>query len=515
MRGVIAAGSTTTADAGAEILALGGNAVDAAVAACFATAAGEPALTSLAGGGVMIHRNGATGDVTISDFFADAPRARQDDVPGFDFVGVDLDFGPTTQRFHIGRGAAAVPGVIPGLCGAVDRWGSLPLAEIVKPACRALREGVPVDAYQGFACKLLGRILTHTEGARRVFGVDGRSLAAGDVFRSPLLADALTELGQGDWRAYYRDVVGRAIALQLSPEQGGLITREDLEAYRVEEGAPLRVRYGNATVLTNPPPGAGGAMIALMLRLLDASDARRHAPDSREYTEQLIAAMCVADESRDEGVAALADRFEAWRARYFELLSAGRPSAPKGPGGPASTTHVSVLDEAGNAAALTFSYGEGNGHVLGSTAIMMNNLMGEEDLHPNGFGRSPTGTRLSTMMSPSLVLHDDGAITVLGTGGANRIRTALVQAIALLERGYDPERCVATPRIHYEDGVLNAEVFARADGGANLAPLAARKFVPFAERSLYFGGVHAVRRAADGTLSGAGDPRRGGAFRRV
>jgi gamma-glutamyltranspeptidase/glutathione hydrolase len=177
---------------------------------------------------------------------------------------------------------------------------------------------------------------------------------------------------------------------------------------------------------------------------------------------------------------------------------------------------VSVLDAAGNAAAVTFSFGEGNGSIVGDTGIMMNNLMGEADLHPDGFGRTPTGTRLSTMMSPTILLDDDGGITVLGTGGANRIRSAIVQVVSLLvDRRYDAERAVAAPRLHYEDGVLNAEVMEMSDGGKVLEQLGARELVRFDERSLFFGGVHLVRRAGDGTLSGAGDPRRGGTYRKV
>jgi gamma-glutamyltranspeptidase/glutathione hydrolase len=143
---------------------------------------------------------------------------------------------------------------------------------------------------------------------------------------------------------------------------------------------------------------------------------------------------------------------------------------------------------------------------------MMNNLMGEEDLHPLGFGNSPRGVRLATMMSPTILCDDDGAITVMGTGGANRIRTATVQVISLLEDfGLDAAAAVAAPRMHFEDGVLNVEAFEMNEGGDELAALGAAKYVRFTERSLFFGGMHLVRRDADGKLDGSGDPRRGGA----
>lgn len=513
MHGVIAAGSAPTAEAGASVLALGGNAVDAAVAACFATSAGEPALTSLAGGGVMIHRDGASGEVTICDFFANAPRLRPSEVASLDFRAVDIDFGPAKQQFHIGAGAAGVPGVIPGLCTALERWGSLPLSEVVAPACRFLRQGVALGPFQVRAVKLLEGILTDTEGGRSIFAPNGRLLGAGDVFVLPQLADALEELGSGDWRAWYRQFCQTMLA-QFSPDEGGLLTAEDLDGYAIELRKPLEQSYRGVSVLTNPPPAAGGSMITLMLRLLEASDFRAAPPGSASHAKHLACAMATADEARARGMATVA--FEDALTRFRTLLEATTlPKAPTKAGQP-STTHVSVLDANGNACAVTFSFGEGNGQLVGQTGIMMNNLMGEADLHPGGFGTSPPGQRLSTGMSPTILLEPDGAVTVLGTGGANRIRTAITQVVTfLVDRGYDAERAVAAARMHFEAGVLNAEVMDAHDGGESLASLGADEFVRFDERNLFFGGVHLVRRAADGSMTGAGDPRRSGAFRRV
>ncbi|HZO14915.1 MAG TPA: gamma-glutamyltransferase [Polyangiaceae bacterium] len=511
MHGVIAAGSEPTAQAGAEILRLGGNAADAAVAACFATSAGEPTLTSLAGAGVLMHRDGASGVVTVCDFFSDAPRLGPKDVEGFDFFHVDLDFGPTTQRFYIGAGAASVPGVIPGLCQVLERFGTLPLAEIIAPACRMLRDGVVLGPYQGRAAKLLEPILTHTESGRKVFAPEGRILVAGDRFFLPQLADTLEALAREGWRKHYDGSITSAMLSQFGPAAGGLLTADDFAAYEVRFAQPLELRYRHSHVVTMPPPAAGGAMIALMLRLLETVDLASLTPLSPDYVRVLAAAMTTADEARGEGIQAL-QRFERWRA-HFETLckSASLPPPPPAMTGREHTTHVSVIDAAGNAAAVTFSYGEGNAHIVGDTGIMMNNLMGEEDLHPAGFGNSPRGTRLSTMMSPTLLIDDDGVIVVMGTGGANRIRTAIVQVIGLLEdAGFDAAAAVAAPRMHFEDGVLNVEVFDLPDGGDALAALGPSTYVRFPERSLFFGGVHLVRRAADGKLDGGGDPRRGG-----
>lgn len=514
MHGVIAAGSMPTAEAGAEVLRRGGNAADAAAAACFATSVGEPTLTSLAGGGMMIYRDAASGEVTICDCFSDAPMSRPADVENLDFYPKDLDFGPTTQTFYIGAGSAAVPGILPGLCTMLERWGTMSLADIVAPACRMLREGVVLAAYQGRAAKLLEPILTHTESARSVFHTAaGRMIAAGDTFKLPQLADTLEALAKDDWRKYYDEVLGEMMLAQFGPAHGGLLRREDLERFEVRFREPLALRYHQADVLTPSPPATGGTMIAMMLKLLDGVDVARMPRFGKEHVRRLCHAMSVADQARREGAAALEDeRFEHWRRRFEAFAAEPHLSACVAAGGGSNdTTHVSVIDAAGNAAAITFSYGEGNAHIIGDTGIMMNNLMGEEDLFPDGFGSAPPGERLPTMMSPTLVLHDGGDITVMGTGGANRIRTAIVQVISLLtDRGMGPDEAVAAARVHFETGVLNAEVFELGDAGLFLEDLGPNKLVRFHEHNLFFGGVHLVQRLADGTLCGAGDPRRGG-----
>ncbi len=514
MRGVIAAGSVPTAEAGAEVLRRGGNAADAAAAACFATAVGEPTLTSLAGAGMMIYRDGKSGEVSICDCFSDAPRLEPKAVENLDFYPKDLDFGPTTQRFYIGAGSASVPGVIPGLCTAIERWGTMDVADVVAPACAALRKGIVLGAYQGRAAKLLEPILTHTESGRGVFHTPaGRMIAEGDTFKLPQLADTLERLAKGDWRASYDEILVTPMLAQCSPAQGGLLTREDFERYEIQFREPLSLTYHDAVVLTPSAPATGGTMIAMMLQLLDAIDIANIPLFGSEHIRRLCHAMSIADMARSEGAAALAGRrFDGWKRRFESFATEPHLSACVADGGGSNnTTHVSVIDSDGNAAAITFSYGEGNGHIIGDTGIMMNNLMGEEDLFPDGFGSAPPGERLPTMMSPTVMLGNDGDITVMGTGGANRIRTAIVQVISLLtDRAVGPKDAVATPRVHFESGVLNAEVFSMQDGGLSLEELGPNKLVRFPKPNLFFGGVHMVQRLADGTLRGAGDPRRGG-----
>jgi gamma-glutamyltranspeptidase / glutathione hydrolase len=513
-RGAIAAGSEATAEAGAAILRAGGNAADAAVGACFAVAAGEPTLTSLAGAGVMLHRSGDSGEIEFCDFFANAPGLGLDGArpEPHDFYSVEVNFGPAVQPFYVGAGSAAVPGAIPGLCTALERWGSMPLAAVIEPACEVLRRGVVLGQWQARAVGILEQIMLSSEAGRRQFGVDGRIMGEGDRYCLPELAETLEQLCRGDdWRARYRETIEEKILGQFGLEAGGWITRQDLSAYRVDFRPPLVSRYRGASIYTNPPPAAGGLMVLLMLGLLEGEAMKGLAPGSSEQIHALCRAMRVADEARAGGSGGLPSEPFTQAMQQFAALS-GQPlgAGPRDSGGPQSTTHVSVIDVAGNAASVTFSYGEGNGVLIDGTGIMMNNLMGEEDLFPGGFHSWPQGQRLATMMSPTLVVKGD-EVVVMGTGGANRIRTALIQVISnLLDHGMDVEHAVRAARVHFEDGVLNGETIDDPALGSLLAALGADKVVTFDEPNLFFGGVHLVRRRADGTLEGAGDLRRGG-----
>jgi len=502
------------------ILKAGGNAVDAAVGACFAAAAGEPTLTSLAGGGIMLYRNGESGETEICDFFANAPGLGVQQKSPLDFFDVSLDFGSATQVFHIGRASSAVPGVIPGLCTAHDRWGRLPLSETVKPACQFLRQGVPLEPLQVYITQILTPILLRHEETRKIIEPNGRPPKVGDLFTSPAIADFLETLCSENWSEAYKKLTACMIG-QFGPGQGGLMTEEDFASYKVEFRKPLAISYRGRRLYTNPPPAAGGSMIALMLKLLETEPAP--AIYAADHVHGLCRAMKIADQVRaaselgpvsqelDCGGGSLNRLLNRLIEQFKQAAEKPLSAAPPLPGGPGSTTHISVADEQGNAASVTFTYGEGNGIVIGNSGILMNNLMGEEDLFPHGFHSLPPGARLSTMMSPTLLEAPDGSIAALGSGGANRIRTALTQTISrMVDFGMTPAEAVNHPRIHFEDGVLNAEPLGKPNKDGFLSELGANKVLRFDEPNLFFGGVHVAGLNAQGGFTGFGDPRRGG-----
>ena len=177
-----------------------------------------------------------------------------------------------------------------------------------------------------------------------------------------------------------------------------------------------------------------------------------------------------------------------------------------------STTHISAIDDEGTCAAVTCSNGSGSGVLVPGTGVILNNMLGEEDLNPRGFHTTPAGERVTSMMAPTVVLRDGEVVLAVGSAGSNRIRSAILQTVVRsVEQGMGPGEAIAAPRLHFEGGVVQAEP---GIDEAALARLEARG-VTVARRpeiNLFFGGVQAVARdPATGALSGGGDPRRGGA----
>ncbi|WP_299439298.1 gamma-glutamyltransferase [uncultured Rhodospira sp.] len=505
--GAVAAGHDETAAAAVEILEDGGTAFDAVVAALAASFVVEPALSSPGGGGFLLaHPEGQS--PLVLDFFAQTPgRAASVDRAALDFVPVDADFGATTQEFHVGCAAAAVPGMIPGLCAIQRDLGRLPLARLLEPAIRLARSGPPLAPLQAHIMGVIAPILTHTAGARAVFGAvgdDSRPCPANAPLPMPALADTLEALGREGERLFRDGPAARAMAALCA--EGGLLTLEDIRAYRVLRHAPLDRRFRGSRVLTNPPPSSGGALISFGLALAEdgpAPDPVRLA-DIMHLTGQARDAVGLASGVTEERVARLlADpELARWRAAL-------KDRACKVGG----TTHMSVLDGAGNAAACTVSNGEGCGHMVPGLGFMLNNMLGEEDLNPNGFFGWRPDERVSSMMAPSLLERPDGTVMALGSGGSNRIRTALLQVICGLVAGERaPAEAVEASRLHMERGHLDIEAGWDAESVAALAAACSEHRV-WPDRSMFFGGVHVALRHADGTFEAVGDPRRGGAAR--
>ena len=451
----------------------------------------EPLLTGLGAGGYMLVAPPNEAPVLL-DFFVEAPGRGPRPARLAELTPVTVSFGDAVQIFNIGAASVGTYGAPAGLCEAADRFGRVPLAQLVHPAAALARDGVRLSAEQAYIVEILAGLVTATPESAALFAPHGEVLREGETIRQPELADTLERLGAEGAAPFYTGDIAQSVVTWIS-ERGGMLTAEDLAAYVVRDREPVRVRYRGREVLTNPPPSAGGILIAYALALLDAD---REGPG----VERLVEVMERAQNERTPEFLAGLDG-AGFAARFLSARGVG--------GGPlGSTTHIAVLDRDRLACSVTCSNGSCSGEVVPGTGIHLNNMLGEQDLNPLGFHHHPPGRRLPSMMAPTVVLRDGSPELVLGSAGSNRIRSAILQTIIrVVDEGLRAGPAVQAPRIHFEDGVVYAEPGIETDA----LEAAGRAIARFRDRNLFFGGVQAVERDPVSGFSGGGDERRGGA----
>lgn len=510
-KGIVAAGHPATAQAAADILREGGNAFDAVLAALLASCVAEPVLASLGGGGFLLART-AIQPPQLYDFFTQTPSLKRPRSE-VDFFPILADFGTAQQEFHIGMGAIASPGVIRGLFEIHRNLCRMPLTTIIQPACAMARAGVPVNPFQHYIAEIVSPILLSTSGALDLHQSPARpgTLAAvGEPVPQPQMADAFDILAREGEALFYEGEMGEAL-LQDSKSHGGHLRREDLAGYRIARRIPLELRYHQFHLYTNPPPSIGGTLIAFTLALLEQEQLGNHQEGDADHLLKIAHAQRLTQQLRhDQQIEQDLNAQTAARILGNDILQQYRRSMRNHPTCSRGTTQISIADHSGNLASMTLSNGEGSGYVIPGTGIMMNNMLGEEDISPHGFHLWPEDRRIASMMSPTLVLAEDGRAVVTGSGGSNRIRSAILQVlINLLDFHMTIDDAVEHSRIHFEGELLNVE------SGFNEVTLD-RLFDSFPrhrlwpDKNLFFGGAHTVAREANGRLTGKGDSRRGG-----
>ncbi len=526
MSGVIAAGSRETARAGADILRQGGNAVDAAVASAFVSFIAEVGVVHLGGSGIAQIFDPASGQGVVYDFFSNTPGLGFEDAhSALDFAQVTIDFGPTTQDFHLGRGSVAVPGNILGLCLMAADYGRLPLAQLLEPAIRLARSGTPIEPFQADTCRLLAPLYTHTAGMRAIFEREGRIIQPGERLHIPDLEHTLTALANSGPEYAYTGQLAQAFLVDQRT-RGGRLTGKDLADYNVPRLEPIRIPYRQYEVLLPPPSSTGGVLTAFSLLLLAPLAVTQRPHGSAAHIQLLAEVMGATARARpywDDWLTSMPaaeaiDRFlePAFVDMFVEqvrtALAEGRPfAAVAEPPGPSHTSHLSVIDGDGLAVSLTTTAGESAGYVVPGTGFIPNNIMGEEDLHPRGFHSQPPGQRIATMMTPTVVLQNGKIRLVVGSGGSTRIRSAVLQVLTgLLDYRLKLQDAVNLARVHYENGVLHCEAGIDPAATDELETLG-YQVNRWRQRSIFFGGAHSVSRTRNGRLVAAGDDRRGGA----
>ena len=501
MRGVIAAGHPLTAEAGADVLRAGGNAVDAAAAAVLMSFVAESPLTGPGAGGFMLVHT-ASGEDHLLDFFVAAPGKGLDVLEPAELTPIEVHFSEdTVQIFNVGPSSCGVYGTVAGLVEALERFGTVSLGDLTAGTAGAAREGVEVTPMQAFIFKVLEPIFRSSPEATAIYAPEGSLLRAGETIQLPELGELLDRLGaEGPGFLYAGDVA--AAASEFVQARGGLLSREDLAGYEVLEREPARVRYHGREVLTNPPPSSGGILVADALAILERLE---RPADTVALAEVIASTNRARDEEFVQGLASEGYLEQFLAADALDSV-ASEVSSRLG-----STTHLAVMDADGGCASVTCSNGSCSGVVVPGTGLHLNNMLGEQDLNPLGYHRHEPGARVPSMMAPTVVLRGGRAELGLGSAGSNRIRSAIVQTVLrVVNEGLHAEEAVEAPRLHVEGKVVEAEPSVDEAALVELERLGwtVRRW---SERNLYFGGVQAVARDPDsGELSGGGDPRRGG-----
>ncbi|MEC7838657.1 MAG: gamma-glutamyltransferase [Chlamydiota bacterium] len=466
MKGAVASGHALTTLAGIRMLEKGGNAFDALVSAAFASSVAEMGYSTLGGGGYILGHNYADGQDFLYDCFVNYPGIGADSEK-FHLEPVGLNFSETTQVFNIGMGSIAVHGVLKGLIHCYVKHCTMDLKDIIAPAIEFLRDGVLITPAQKKFFDILNPIYTKYAYGRELL------LGNPDRLYNPLLKEFLELCSIDDWLniLYYGD--GTKQFLEDVKKGDGNLTKQDLEEYQVIERSPISLKYHDYEIITNGPPSIGGTVVSESLLEYLSTDSSKLDTLSKHML----------------------------RARILEDIN-----KKKGAGG---TTHISVIDSNNNAVGMSLSGGCCCGYFYPETGIMMNNMLGETDLHFDYDDSKKAGRRVCSMMAPTLIKKEGKVQVCLGTGGSNRIRSALLQVIwNYIDDGMDIKTAIESPRIHFdENGNLQVEPLESKD----LQEFLKKEYLHtnfWSEKSLYFGGVHAVL----GNFDGWGDSRRDGAF---
>jgi gamma-glutamyltranspeptidase/glutathione hydrolase len=453
MAAAIAAGHPATADAGAEILAAGGSAADAVVAAGLASCVAETLMTGLLGGGHAITFDAATGAVSNLDCFVSVPSGA-----GAPLADLPVPFGEELVHYAIGASSCAVPGVPAGLDALWRAAGRLPWARVVDPALRLAHTGVRMPRAHAACLEMLAPVMTMREGAA-IYAPAGDLLAEGEVLHQPGLVRALELIRDEGVASVYTGTIAAALLL-LIDEREGAITAGDLASYAPVWSEPVEVGFAGRRVLTR---GGLSGIRESLARL-----------DPRGGADALLSVL--EDPVHED------------------------PAPRHG-----HTTNITVVDADGSACVLTTSLGLGSGDWLPGLDLHLNSMLGEVDLV-----REPArpGDRMASMMAPTLALDEEGLELALGSAGGTRLRTALVGVLAaVLAEGLEPQPAIDRPRFHPAGAVVHAEPGVDEPWLAGLEA-GGRTVRRWPERHHYFGGVSAVGRRGAGA-----DPRRGGAVR--
>ena len=529
-RGMVATQEAVATKIGVDILERGGNAVDAAVGVGFALAVTLPRAGNLGGGGFMLVHWGASGETVAIDYRETAPASATADM----FLSENGDVDKTRARFN--HQAVGVPGTVAGLAMALERYGTMSLAELIAPAIALAEAGVTVSHFQAQAIAAVrDRLVAWPETARIFLKSNGDVPAPGEPLVQRDLADSLRHIADNGPDAFYSGVIAERIAADMAAN-GGSITLEDLTSYRPVVRTPTRGTYRGYDILSMPPPSSGGIHLVQMLNILETYPIGALGHNGAETLHLMAETMKRAYADR---AAHLGDA-DFWPVpvegltskAYAASLGAGinrehgTPANNLAPGNPQAyespdTTHYTVMDSEGNVVSntTTINFSFGSGIVAPGTGILLNNEMDDFSAKPgvaNAYGliggeanAIEAGKRPLSSMSPTIVLKDGAPFLATGSPGGPRIITTILQIVMnVIDHGMNIAAATAAPRVHHQwlPDTLRVE---RGFSPDTLDLLAAKGHEILVGRAM--GSSQSIMRL-DGGFYGASDTRRPGAL---
>lgn len=524
-QGMVASVDAMATQVGVDILKQGGNAVDAAVAVGYALAVTHPQAGNLGGGGFMLLRT-KDGATTAIDFREMAPAGATRD------MFLDEQGNPDSKKSLTSPLASGTPGTVAGLSLALEKYGSLPLNSVVRPAIKLAQEGFIVNDALADDLKTYGsEVLPHHENSKAIFWKDGEPLKKGDKLVQQDLANSLTMIAENGPDAFYKGEIARQIAQQMQ-QNGGLITTDDLAAYQAVERTPVSGEYRGYQIFSMPPPSSGGIHIVQILNILENFDMKKYGFGSADAIQIMAEAEKYAYADRSEYLGDPDFVNVPWQALTSKAyaksiagqidINKAKPSSEIRPGKLApyesdQTTHFSVVDKNGNAVAVTYTLNTtfGTGIVAGNTGILLNNQMDDFSAKPgvpNVYGLvggeanavGPKKRPLSSM-SPTIVVKDGKTWLVTGSPGGSRIITTVLQMVVnTIDFGMNVAEATNAPRFHHQ--WLPDELRVEKGFSPDTLKLLEQKGQKVALKEA-MGSTQSIMVGADGELYGASDPR--------
>ncbi|HGA5566327.1 TPA: gamma-glutamyltransferase [Salmonella enterica subsp. diarizonae serovar 61:l,v:z35] len=524
-QGMVASVDVMATQVGVDILKQGGNAVDAAVAVGYALAVTHPQAGNLGGGGFMLLRT-KDGATTAIDFREMAPAGATRD------MFLDEQGNPDSKKSLTSPLASGTPGTVAGLSLALEKYGSLPLNSVVRPAIKLAQEGFIVNDALADDLKTYGsEVLPHHENSKAIFWKDGEPLKKGDKLVQKDLANSLTMIAENGPDAFYKGDIARQIAQQMQ-QNGGLITTDDLAAYQAVERTPVSGEYRGYQIFSMPPPSSGGIHNVQILNILENFDMNKYGFGSADAIQIMAEAEKYAYADRSEYLGDPDFVNVPWQALTSKTyaksiagqidINKAKPSSEIRPGKLApyesdQTTHFSVVDKDGNAVAVTYTLNTtfGTGIVAGNTGILLNNQMDDFSAKPgvpNVYGLvggeanaiGPKKRPLSSM-SPTIVVKDGKTWLVTGSPGGSRIITTVLQMVVnTIDFGMNVAEATNAPRFHHQ--WLPDELRVEKGFSPDTLKLLEQKGQKVALKEA-MGSTQSIMVGPDGELYGASDPR--------